>query len=428
MPPKPAGGKKPPILIEGKDTTEMTFAQLQQYMIQINEKLQKEREERDYFQLERDKLRTFWEISRRQLEEARDELRNKDYELELAEERRLKDLHEVNQKVKFLLYEQSLHNNELAIKEKDTLMLADKEYHELELELLSDKKELKSKLKALDESQHNENKALKLLHGKEISDMRSDFEKKSDEMEYKFEKKIINLRTRLETKQKLELTECEERKNTQIKVLTDNHRQAFDDIRNYYNNITLNNFSLITNLKDSIEDMKRKEAVKDKHLREVLKDNRALAEDIEKGTAEMETLKHQLATYKKETLGVTSMKRELHRAKTNLDKLKWDYDVLNIRFENMKNEKNKSEADKMTQAVEIQREIGGRITYLEEKIKALKGQVERRENVINEIRLALQLGRQMGDKGPVMKEVQAVLNAHDEQHARRLTHRQSLLL
>lgn len=49
--------------------------------------MDREREERNYFQLERDKIHTFWEITRRQLEEKKAELRNKDREMEEAEER-----------------------------------------------------------------------------------------------------------------------------------------------------------------------------------------------------------------------------------------------------------------------------------------------------------------------------------------------------
>ena len=49
--------------------------------------LDREREERNFFQLERDKIHTFWEITRRQLEDRKAEIRNKDRETEEAEER-----------------------------------------------------------------------------------------------------------------------------------------------------------------------------------------------------------------------------------------------------------------------------------------------------------------------------------------------------
>lgn len=68
-------------------------------MVRLREELDREREERNYFQLERDKVNTFWEITKRQLEERKAEIRNKDREMEDAEER-----HQVEIKVRLLKY------------------------------------------------------------------------------------------------------------------------------------------------------------------------------------------------------------------------------------------------------------------------------------------------------------------------------------
>lgn len=53
----------------------MTREQLEVFCHRIKEENEREREERNYFQMERDKLRTFWEITRNELEEARAKLR-----------------------------------------------------------------------------------------------------------------------------------------------------------------------------------------------------------------------------------------------------------------------------------------------------------------------------------------------------------------
>lgn len=72
-------------------------------MVRLREELDREREERNYFQLERDKVNTFWEITKRQLEERKAEIRNKDREMEDAEER-----HQVEIKVRLLKYKQNI--------------------------------------------------------------------------------------------------------------------------------------------------------------------------------------------------------------------------------------------------------------------------------------------------------------------------------
>ena len=57
------------------------------------------------------------------------------------------------------------------------------------------------------------------------------------------------MRDELDIRRKTEIHEIEERKNQQINTLMRNHEKAFSDIKNYYNDITLNNLSLINTLK-----------------------------------------------------------------------------------------------------------------------------------------------------------------------------------
>lgn len=76
----------------------MTKEELEEHIIRLREELEREREERNYFQLERDKVNTFWEISKQQLEDRSAELRNKEREMEESEER-----HQLELKVKNIL-------------------------------------------------------------------------------------------------------------------------------------------------------------------------------------------------------------------------------------------------------------------------------------------------------------------------------------
>ncbi|CAF5198249.1 unnamed protein product, partial [Rotaria magnacalcarata] len=77
---------KAPTIIDGRPAAEMNKEELEEHLGRIREELDREREERNYFQLERDRISTFWEITKRQLDEKKAELRNKDRELEDAEE------------------------------------------------------------------------------------------------------------------------------------------------------------------------------------------------------------------------------------------------------------------------------------------------------------------------------------------------------
>lgn len=62
-------------IIDGVSISEMSREQLESFVTRIQLELEREREERNFFQLERDKIRTFWEITRQQLEENRAQLK-----------------------------------------------------------------------------------------------------------------------------------------------------------------------------------------------------------------------------------------------------------------------------------------------------------------------------------------------------------------
>ena len=84
----------------------------------MREELDREREERNYFQLERDKVNTFWEITKRQLDEKKAEIRNKEREMEETEERHQVEIKVYKQKVKHLLYEHQNNITELKAESK----------------------------------------------------------------------------------------------------------------------------------------------------------------------------------------------------------------------------------------------------------------------------------------------------------------------
>ena len=88
------------------------------------------------------------------------------------------------------------------------------------------------------------------------------------------------LRDDLELRRKQDLQETEERKNAHIRELMRKHRQAFNEIKNYYNDITSNNLDLIKTLKEDVAEMKKKEALNEKLMYEISTENKRLSEPL----------------------------------------------------------------------------------------------------------------------------------------------------
>jgi len=75
--------------------------------------------------------------------------------------------------------------------------------------------------------------------------MREHFEERNREMEKRYSTRVSTLRNDLQLRLKSEVSETEERKNAQIEQMKRKHEKAFNDIKNYYNDITLNNLAMI---------------------------------------------------------------------------------------------------------------------------------------------------------------------------------------
>jgi len=75
---------------------------------------------------------------------------------------------------------------------------------------------------------------------------------------------MTNLRTEKENKRRAEIKKIEEKKNAAIKELTDKHEKKYNEIKNYYTEITNTNIDIIKQLKDDLNSNKKEEAKKNK--------------------------------------------------------------------------------------------------------------------------------------------------------------------
>ncbi|KAI1890190.1 hypothetical protein AGOR_G00171130 [Albula goreensis] len=344
MPPKKKGGKKSakgktPTVVDGLSTEEMSKEQLEEHIVRLREELDREREERNYFQLERDKIHTFWEITKRQLEEKKADLRNRDREMEESEERHQVEIKVYKQKVKHLLYE---HQNSLTEQKAEGVVstkLMQKEHAELENELRKGMRYLKVDIKEQELSNENLVKNMKLRHDEEITKMRQDFESQVQDIERKYDKKMQVLRQELDLRRKMEIHEIEERKNSQINTLMKNHEKAFGNIKIYYNKITFNNLALINSLKEQVEEKKKKEDRLEKDMAEVLLQNKNLTEPLQKAKEEVVDLQRQMVNYKKDKASLAGVKARLKVAEKEMKDLKWEHEVLEQRFSKVQEER-----------------------------------------------------------------------------------------
>merc|ERR1711976_1030778 len=333
---KKKGGPKTPTMLDGMPADEMTQEQLVDHLGRIKEELDREREERNFFQLERDKIHTFWEITRRQLEERKAEIRNKDRETEEAEERHQVEIKVYKQKAKQLLWEHQNASAELRMNSTVALKAQAEEVAQHEKVIRGQKNDLKMELRTIELSHQEHVQKLTNENDQKVTELRENFEKRVNHVTMNFEKKMKDEREVLELRRKTEVHEIEERKNGQIHALMKNHEKQFSDIKNYYNDITLNNLALINSMKEQIEELKKKEDRLEKQMAEVMAENKRLVEPLQRAREEVEELRRQLANYDKDKQSLASAKARLKVMDQEYKALQWEHEVLEQRFKRCK--------------------------------------------------------------------------------------------
>jgi myosin heavy subunit len=388
---KKGGGTKTPTMVDGISAEEMTPEQLIEHIGRIKEELEREREERNFFQLERDKIHTFWEITRRQLEERKAEIRNKDREMEEAEERHQVEIKVYKQKAKQLLWEHQNASAELRMNSTTALKRAAEEVTNHEKVIRDEKNELKIELRTVELSHQDHVMQLTTAHDQKVTEMRETFERRSDEIVSKFEKKMREERDILELRRKTEIHEIEERKNGQIHALMKNHEKQFSDIKNYYNDITLNNLALINSLKQQIEEMKKKEDRLEKAMAEVMSQNRKLTEPLEKAREINDELRRKLENYEKDKKSLKRSKYRLVIQEKEMKDLKWENEVLEQRFKKLEAERDNLHKNFVSAVQEVVQKANFKKLLLERKVVALADSLEKKDAQLNEILAASNL-------------------------------------
>ncbi|TDH17068.1 hypothetical protein EPR50_G00005090 [Perca flavescens] len=388
MPPKSKGSsKKPakartPTLIDGLTKEELSKEQLEEHIVRLRDELDREREERNYFQLERDKIHTFWEITERQLEEVKAERKNFDKDSEEEEGRHQVEIKVYKQKMKHLLCE---HQNMISELKADGLVSAQvvqKEQEELETQLQKDMRAIMVDMQELD----NENlvKELELKHNEEMTKTRSIWMKQLAEIQTKYEKKMELLPQELDNMRKNATIEREDHWSSHINTLIEDHDKAFSDAHALVNRMQ-QDLDMSDSLKAQIEEMNTKQKEKEKDLVRLLQDNKSLAELLSKVVDESAENEKKMKYY------ATKKDTKERVKKKELDDLKLDYETLEQQFSKLQLERDELYTTFTQNIQKVQHKAGLKSTLLERKVKDLTDVLEKTQAQLFSVLSALNM-------------------------------------
>ncbi|EFJ19805.1 hypothetical protein SELMODRAFT_110192 [Selaginella moellendorffii] len=355
----------------------------------LNAEKEKEERARNRVQIERDKLNTFYELKKKEVDQCKAELFIKDHDIQGIEERHRVQMQVFNQKTRHLQYEQQgiigavKGDNEIALK------LFAEQAATREHQLLDEQRLLKSKIREVELGYEDTIRQLKLDHAKEISMIRQEYDAKAKDLVQSNERKCKKIEEDSELRKKQEVHEIEERKNQHIIELMKKHEKAFADIKFYYNDITQNNLDLIKTLKEDITDMKKKEQANEKFMYEIAQENKHSMEPLTKALKELDVLrKHiQLLNFNQDRQALQQLR--VHYADTleQIKHLEWQYRSLQEKMDKAKQailHKDDLYARFESCIFDVQQKCGLKSMLLEKKLHVVQEQLEKKEAQLGE--------------------------------------------
>lgn len=311
---KKKGKKKKKVVEEIKEPSpyeKWSLEEMQDELVKLKKRLGKKQLERNYVQLERDTIKQFYDITKSEREEFDLSIETKDREMEQLEENHRVEVRVYVQKVKHLEYEHK--NASKKIKRDGEVSVEDEHESNVrrEVELKRIKKSLKLELKERELANEFQITEWKEKHAKNLSKLREEFNHNLEVLEGKYKERLTTLDRDLELRRKVEVHEIEERKNLHINDLMRNHEAAFGQIKDYYNDITHDNLTLIQKLKNEVKEMKKKRQTNQKLMADIAQENKQLLEPLKVAVKQVEELRRDLKDYEKDKLSLKNAKARL---------------------------------------------------------------------------------------------------------------------
>lgn len=131
----------------------------------------------------------------------------------------------------------------------------------------------------------------------------------------------------MEKKRKVEIAKIEAKKNAAIDELKNKHEKKYNDIKDYYSEITRTNMDMIKTLRGDLKDEQRKmlKAIKDKNIEEAA--NNDIMKPLEALKKEIILLKEEKRKHDDIRDKLTQCQKKIVETETAYKEIEWEYEV-----------------------------------------------------------------------------------------------------
>ncbi|XP_050439543.1 dynein regulatory complex subunit 4-like [Adelges cooleyi] len=367
--------KQQNVIIDNVNVAELEHTALMKFTQKLYDELLKERQNRSTYQIERDQMRIFWEITKQNLttlmadmvatqNEAGDNAQRVEQVKKRARQQRLQ-----------LVYEQNLELKQVKSQNSNVLKSIAAECDRQITELFNVNSSLKQTIlhNALDHT--NQIKNIKVAHVQELDAKAEVMQNQMSQIMERIEKKRQTVVEGVLKKHELGVALIENAKERQVKMLLEKHKNEFDDMHSYYQELLVSTQTLVSVLKEKLEMLSIKTSSTDKYVSSLERENQHFKGLLEKANGDIIRLEQKMIHFKKNKKSLEYNKKELKKCMERYENLMVENGALEIRYD-QKAEVYRSLKDNFLQRVlQCQSESNFGKTLLEKQIVKLDNTV-----------------------------------------------------
>ncbi|XP_077428299.1 dynein regulatory complex subunit 4-like isoform X2 [Vanacampus margaritifer] len=413
---KAAKGKTSGGPLDVLSTEDMSKEQLEEHVTRLRDELEREREERSFFQLERDQIRSLWEVSKRHLDETQVQLRNRGREEDEADRRHRVEINVYKQKLKHVLSEQAAAAADkktdggaaawqLRRRHADGELRVRRRGHNQQADARRDKlsghksvQELKLTMSRTSERIVNDGCSRKsrfddvivtfrttcarFLHRKhqvELMELSNKYDKRVAELEAKYGEKTEQMRQAESDKTSAAILALEETMSRRLKLLTDANRQKFPHAQQFFSAAQSKLARDSKTLKEEASTARTHHARAAVVLEEAERDNARLSVSLQEAEQNLPDVRRRLEAHGRARHQQTAGAARVKRLQEQLDDVILERDLLMAAFAQVEEERDALLKKQTDVLLEVRQRSDLKEMLLERKMALLSRSVDRKE-------------------------------------------------
>ncbi|KAF7216608.1 transcript variant X2 [Nothobranchius furzeri] len=358
-------------------TEEMSKDQLEEHIVRLREELDREREEKSFFQLERDKTQDFWEISKRKLQEAKAELRNRDRERDEAEERHQVEITVYKQKLKHVLSEQQNTISEMKMDTACSALLVQNQNTDSGLELHRGLQNLQMDFQEKLIQEGISIMELRQKHQVELMELNNKYRHRLKEVEQTFQQRMDFLVTMEDKKRESAIRELENHLENRMGSVIQDQDRVLRQAEEFYTQVIKKQLS--DQEVPKAEALRSEMIQKNRKLERAQQKEKVLKRSLKEAEQKVLELQEQLQKHVRFQEAMKENQGQQKVVEKELKDLMVEYELLLQAFQKVEQERDELLQRQMESILDVQQRSSLKRILLEKKLSALTETLEEKE-------------------------------------------------